>query len=199
MEQQDFFKSNRRKSYGGETIGVRKKARPLDNKKLHHIVMRSQFAVGRHSFKSAHHQMRLKKLIFDKAKLYYVSIAEFSNVGNHFHLLVKFQKRHLVQNFFRVVLGLIARIVVGAQKGKKFGKFWDGLVFTRVVSKGRDEARIFDYLTANNIQAEVGDKARHDFERRQKMLWKLWFTRVGQVSRPQRRNVDCQDQMNFSV
>ncbi len=146
--------------------------RPLDKKRLHHVILKSQHAKGDRSFKKFDMQIKYKNLIYSKAKRYGVRIAAFSNVGNHFHLLIRFQDRALIKTFFKVVAGLIARLAAGAQKGKRFGRFWDSVLFTRIVSQGRDEARMFDYLEANLIQAHFGKQARSHFEFICKEYWK---------------------------
>ncbi len=199
MKQQEFFKRNNRKSHGGTAAGKRKTARPLDPKRLHHVVMRSQHAVNKLSFKSLYYQTQLKDLIFEKAKVYGVRIAEFSNVGTHFHLLLKFQNRPMIQNFLRVVLGLIARIVSKAQKGKKFGKFWDALVFTRIISKGRDEARMYEYLVCNQIQAVYGMEARLAYQLRRKEIWKFWSKKGGSKSARREPLETFSSQLQFSL
>ncbi len=173
MKQQPLFKFKSLKSHGGVVSkGKRKSTRPLNKKRLHHVVMKSQYAKGVYSFKNSSHRQKLERLIYNKAKIYGVRISEFANVGNHFHLLIRFQSVHLLKNFLKVTLGLIARIVSKAQKGRKFGRFWDGLVFTRIVSKGIDEARVVDYLSANIIESELGNFFRYLFEEEQKKYWK---------------------------
>ncbi len=172
MKQQNLFVFKNTKSYGGKVnLGKRKESRPLNKNRLLHVVARSEHARGVKSFKNFHHKQQIQKLIYDKAHRYGVRIAEFANVGNHFHLLIRFQAIHLLKTFFKVTLGLIARLVTKAQKGKKFGRFWDGLVFTRVVSKGKDEARIFDYIIANQIESESGSVSRQEFQARKKEQW----------------------------
>ncbi len=170
MKQLELIKFSNAKSYGGNSK-KRKTARPIHNKRLHHVVMKSQLATGRLSFKNICHRQQLENLIYEKAHRYGIRIAEFVNVGNHFHLLIRFNKPHLLKTFFRVTLGLIARIVTKAQKGNKFGRFWDGVVFTRIVSQGLDEARIFDYLMANRLESAISIEFRKMFEERRRAYW----------------------------
>ncbi len=171
MKQLLLFPISNSKTYGGEMSGRRKTMRPLDKKCLHHVILKSQHAKGEKSFKKFDMQMKYKNLIYSKAKKYGVRIAAYANVGNHFHLLIRFQDRNLIKTFFRVVAGVIARLAIGAQKGKRFGRFWDSVLFTRIVSKGRDEIRMFDYLEANLIQAHFGKAARKHFESICKEYW----------------------------
>ncbi len=175
MKQLPLFSLSKSKSYGGQMKGRRKTARPLDKKRLHHVILKSQYAKGGRSFKKFDMQIKYKNLIYSKAKKYGIRIAAYSNVGNHFHLLIRFQDRNLIKTFFRVVAGVIARLAVGAQKGKRFGRFWDSVIFSRIVSKGRDEIRMFDYLEANLIQSHFGKAARKHFESICKEYWKEFF------------------------
>ncbi len=175
MKQLSFFNLSNRKNYGGEMKGRRKTMRPLDKKRLHHVILKSRHAKGDRSFKKFDMQIQYKNLIYSKAKKYGVRIAAYSNVGNHFHLLIKFQDRNLIKTFFKVIAGVIARLAVGAQKGKRFGRFWDSVLFTRIISKGRDELRIFDYVEANLIEAHFGKAARKHFEMICKEYWKDLF------------------------
>ncbi len=173
MKQYKLFKFNTSKSHGGAvTSGKRKTARPLNKKRLHHIVMKSNLAKGRYSFKSLRHRQKIETLIHRKAQIYGIRIAEYSNVGNHLHLVVRFQCPYLFKNFLKVTMGLIARIVTHAKKGKQFGRFWDGLVFSRIISPGRDQARIFEYIAANVIESEIGNFFRRQYELECERKWK---------------------------
>ncbi len=173
MKQLSLFEFKSKTSHGGKiNFGRRKCARPLDKNRIQHVVMRSQHAKGERSFRNFKLKVELENLIRDKAQRYGIRIAELSNVGNHFHILIRFQNRQLLKTFFKVTMGLIARLVTKAQKGKPFGRFWDGIVFTRIVSKGRDEARMRDYLYANKIEAEEGGYSRNRFESETKKFWR---------------------------
>ena len=77
---------------------------------------------------------RIESLIEQNARHYGIKVFRFVNVGNHLHLLVKFQDRSGIQNFLRIVTGKIALWITQAKKGNKKGKFWDHLCFTRVIS-----------------------------------------------------------------
>ncbi len=178
MKQLPLFNLSKQKSYGGQMKGRRKTVRPLDKKRLHHVILKSQHAKGDQSFKKFDMQIKYKNLIFSKAKKYGVGIAAYSNVSNHFHLIIRFQDRALVKTFFRVVAGVIARITVRAKKGKRFGRFWDSVLFTRIITKGRDVTRMFDYLEANLIQAHFGKAARKHFEKSCKEYWRDFFKKT---------------------
>ncbi|MCC7403608.1 MAG: hypothetical protein IT288_04340, partial [Bdellovibrionales bacterium] len=55
---------------------------------------------------------------------------------------------------------LIARTLTGARRGKKFGKFWQGQAFTRVLVSRREELNLFGYIKANQIEGHESKAAR---------------------------------------
>jgi hypothetical protein len=58
------------------------------------------------------------------------------------------------------VTTLIARKVTGACRGNKFGRFWQGLAFTRVLKSYTEELNLKGYFHANRNEAEYGPAAR---------------------------------------
>jgi len=93
-------------------------------------------------------------------------LADGANVGNHLHLKIKIQNRESFQKFLKAVTCLIARKITGAKKGYKFGRFWQGLAFTRVLTSSLEELNLKGYIKANRIQAEKGELAREKFLRK---------------------------------
>lgn len=166
--QRDFFENDRelhpaRLAHGGElAVRKRKIIRPLDPRRPVHITMRSSKARGRYNFRN--HQLAVKRIIERAATHANVKIHEFANVGNHLHLLISFKKRESAQRFMREVAGLIARAVTGARKGKPFGKFWDLLAHSRVVTGLRDLKYVLDYVFKNQIEGSFGVSARKSIE-----------------------------------
>ena len=169
MHQKSFFDSKsefskHRIAYGGVTKGKRKVFRPLDRKRPLHISVKSSHAVGKRSI--VFNKLKVAELIEAKAKKYQIKIHGLELMKNHIHLAVSFKSRELVQKFMRVVFGLIARLLTGARKGKAFGKrFWDQLVFTRIVNGRRDFSRLMDYFFKNEIEREYGYAEREEIER----------------------------------
>jgi hypothetical protein len=60
-------------------------------------------------------------------------------IGNHFHLKLKIINRKNFGKYLKSVTSLIARSVTGAKKGKPFGRFWQGLAYTRVLKTALEE------------------------------------------------------------
>lgn len=96
-----------------------------------------------------------------------VKIYRVANAGNHLHLLVRFTKRHALQSFLRGATGLIARKMMGRERGPAQGpnasgpdqtkvpnatRFWTQRPFTRIISWGRDFDSTLAYLKLNTLE-----------------------------------------------
>lgn len=165
--QKDFFSKRsdfapRRHTHGGvDSTGRRKLHRPLDRKRPLHLVMKSSHAKERLSLLSPQNKAAVAKIFARRAQQFGVTIHRLENMGNHVHAIVTFKRKEEFQNFLRTVSALIARKVTGARKGKPFGKrFWDQLVFTRVVYGRRAMMALGNYLEKNEIEREVNWLAR---------------------------------------
>ncbi len=86
-------------------------------------------------------------------------------MGNHIHLKVRFKDANRMKQFLKSFSGNLARKITGAKKGNKFGKFWDGLAYTRVLTSKLEELGIKGYFEGNHIQRELGYKEREQYLR----------------------------------
>ena len=145
-----------RKDFGGSLLkkSHAKSARPLSTKEAMHIVLRSSVARGPLSMLKKETARKIAKALQAQAKQFHVKIYEFANVGNHLHLLVKASHRDLFKSFLRAISGLIARIVLGAERGQaKNLKFWDQRPFTRIVAWKKDFVGVKKYVIQNFNEA----------------------------------------------
>jgi REP element-mobilizing transposase RayT len=147
-------------SHGGDlALGKRKIRRPIDPKQALHVVLRSSKARGAFSMLHAKNSEHIQQLTRKLSQRWGVQLYRYANVGNHIHLLVKVPSRAIWQHFIRELTGGIALIVTGAKKGlglerNETGRgFWDRLVFTRIVSFGRDFNGVMKYLIKNLFEA----------------------------------------------
>lgn len=164
LEQSSLLKLSRELRHGGCIgKGRRKGARPLERRKLIHLVMRSKKARGKYSLKGLQREQQIHSLVYQQATRYGVRIASFANVGNHLHILLRFQSRHLFQNWLKLITGKIARLVTQARKGQAFGRFWDGLAFTRLIKSRTDGERVLSYVMANSFEGEFNKWVRDLF------------------------------------
>lgn len=148
---------------GANTRGRRKTERPLDRKKWIHLVLKSDKAKGRLSLLHAKNHPYVEQTLKQKAKRYGVRLAEVVNVGSHLHLKLKITTRSTFQNFLRSTTTLIARHVTGARRGTRFGRFWQGLAFTRVLRTSLEELNLRGYLEANRREAAHTHAAREAY------------------------------------
>ncbi len=161
-----FDKSIIRKRYGRtqhgglKTKGHRKLERPLSTKQWIHLILKSDKAKGPLSFLTPKNKRIVQSVIREKSKKFGVKIADGANVGDHIHLKIKIQNRESFQKFLKSITCLIARKITGAKRGKKFGRFWQGLAFTRVLTSSLEELNLKGYIKANRIEARLGEQAR---------------------------------------
>lgn len=146
-------------SFGGISLKKRRKtARPLIEGLVHHVVFKSSRATGKLSFYT--HKRLVQNLLKDRSKKFYIEILDFVNMGNHLHLKVRFKDKKRFQNFLRTFSAILARKITGAHRSNAFGKFWDGLAFTRILTSKLEELGLKGYFEGNHRQRELGYQDR---------------------------------------
>jgi REP element-mobilizing transposase RayT len=157
-----FNRNTKKSAHGGEhTLGKRKGSRPFDPKQAIHVVLRSSQARGALSMLHPSHCNHIERLVNQLKLRWGIAVYRYANVGNHLHLLIRAKSRANWQGFIRELSGRIAMIVTGARKGNALLRsktagpesakrgFWDYLVFTRLVSFGRDFKNVARYVATN--------------------------------------------------
>ncbi len=166
------------KQFGGALLkGNPKEKRPLTLKTPLHLVLKSQKAFGPSSMLAKAHAKKIDQLVRKQASACGVKIYHFVNVGNHLHLVVRLQDRRLYRVFIRAVSGLIARQVLGTERGPQAEaqqpssdveviteensetktqktQFWVARPFTRLVTWGADYKGLTGYMKKNQAQAD---------------------------------------------
>lgn len=145
---------------GAKKTGKRKGKRPLIPKKWTHVIFKSSRAYGRWSLLHKSHRKVIEALLYREAQRRHIDLKELVNMGNHLHMKLKFFDKELMKNFLKIAPALIARRVTGAQRGQKRGRFWQGLVFTRILSSQFEELGIRNYFLANQVERDISTKAR---------------------------------------
>ncbi len=131
-----------------------REARPLSAKRPLHLVMRSSRARGALSFLHPVRERRIRNLVREQARRHGLKVYRYANSGNHLHLLVLTPSRKAYLSFIRALSGLIARLTLGAERGRpRSEKFWDARPFTRIVEWGRAFRRALRYLLQNEHEA----------------------------------------------
>jgi REP element-mobilizing transposase RayT len=138
----------------------------MDPKQALHVTLKSSKARGALSMLHPKHCNSIESFVRKTAEKWGVRIYRYANVGNHLHLLIKARSRPTWKSFAKELSGGIAQIVTGAQKGRALQRtqddslpesakrgFWDGLIFTRIVSFGHDFKGVAEYLIKNLFEA----------------------------------------------
>lgn len=180
VSKKEWTRLNRRTHGGADTIGRRKEFRPISSKRSMHLVLKSDRASGRYSMLSARNQIFIRSLVYAKARKFGVKLVSFVNVGNHLHLSIRPRNRQAFQSFLRSITNLISRFVTGARRGKPFGKFWQGLAYTRVLSSRLEELQLFGYIEANRLEAVRSRSAREAWLNR----WNQYISQLRNPTRP---------------
>ena len=167
MEQTDLFKNPRRNWHGGtRSKGKRKTARPLARGKWVHVTLKAPRARGKWSLLSPSNKFEVERIVRRQARKWGVTVSDFVNMGNHLHIKSRFQYRQGFQNFLRSATALIARKVTKARRGRKVGRFWQGLAHTRILTSSLEILGLRGYFEANRLEATKGSKAREAYLRK---------------------------------
>ena len=161
-----YYRRNKACFGGNIYAGNPKRKRPFLSNQALHLVLRSSFARGRNSMLEDRHRNTIKWLVRRQAKRFGVVIYRYSNNGNHLHILVKpSRERPEFQAFLRAVSGLIARLVLKAERGKaKRIKFWNARPFSRIVAWGKAFARCAHYIERNILEAFGFDELNDELD-----------------------------------
>ncbi len=101
-------------------------------------------------------------LLRKAATAHSITIFRFQNVGNHLHLLIKTRRRSRpeakrdLQRFLKQFAGEVAFRVTEAIQGEP-KSYWEKLVYSRIVSCGRDYTRVSAYFLKNFLEAESSE------------------------------------------
>lgn len=141
-------------AHGGHIrVGRRKVARTIVASCPMHLVFRASGARGERSFLHKRHKGVIHLILLDLVERYGIKLYRYENVGNHLHLLIKGRSREEIRSFLRVFPQRIMFLITGAKKGNPQGRFFDSIVYSRVVSWGREFKIIKDYLWKNAMEA----------------------------------------------
>jgi REP element-mobilizing transposase RayT len=118
------------------------------------LVLKSSLAVGERSFLRKNRARQIEALVFRLGRESGVRVYRYANSGNHLHLLLRPSSRQAFKLYVRALSGLIARMVLGAERGSAQGlKFWDARPFSRIVEWGRDFKNLGFYILQNTLEA----------------------------------------------
>lgn len=132
----------------------RKTARPFSSQHAMHVVMRSDVARGDFSLLRKETRSWLRLYLPRVARQFSVKLYSNSNNGNHIHLVIRASDKKQFASFLRVLSGMIARKVLGAERGREKGiKFWSSRPYSRLVTWGREFWSVLRYVERNILEA----------------------------------------------
>jgi REP element-mobilizing transposase RayT len=153
-------------SFGGLSLRRRRKTkRPLIEGRWTHLIFKSSRAHGDWSLLKRYNRFFADQLLKQVSRRFYVQIraGSFVNMGNHLHLVVRFNDRKRFGQFLKSFSAQLARRVTGARRGQPKGRFWDGIPFTRVLRTSIEELQIRGYLRANLIERTLSRSEREEY------------------------------------
>jgi hypothetical protein len=140
--------------HGGETrVGKRKIARPFTPKKAMHLTFRSSKATGDWSFLHRRNKLAVHLYFVELLEKWQGTHYNYANVGNHLHAVVRFKSRRQFRAFLREFTQKVMFQVTKARKGAPQGRFFDQIVYSRVVEWGKAFKTLKDYLWKNKLEA----------------------------------------------
>lgn len=167
MRQKSFFPPLRRDHGGSLSENARRDRRPLSTKQALHVTLRSDLATGERALLRHKHLVRL--VLLKAQRLFNIRVYEYAVGGNHLHCLVRGRSRIELQNFFRVFAGHLAQQILAScplshnedqkqqatQKGcrKNRRRFWALLIYSRIVTWGREFIHVRKYIVQNTLEA----------------------------------------------
>jgi REP element-mobilizing transposase RayT len=175
------LKCIKKNTHGGVSLKKRRKtARPLIPGAITHVVLKSSKARGDLCFYK--NKRIVHSLLKERAQKFFVEIIDYVNMGNHLHIKARFKDRKRFQNFLRTFSGLLARKLTKAHRGTKFGRFWDGLAYTRVLLSKIEELGLRIYFEGNHRQRELGYDQRTQYLKSwNQYLYRLRATRAAKT------------------
>lgn len=148
-----------KKPFGGSHLkGNPKTIRPFSSQVSMHVVLRVRDARGMRSLLA--HGRRVEEIVGKQARQSYVRLYDMANAGNHLHLHVRARAKVQLTAFLRAIGGLIAREVIGTERGKARNGKLNAFGTDRVNSEQKEEnfwqGRPFSGLVPGEIFKKMG-------------------------------------------
>ncbi len=88
-----------------------------------------------------------------KAAYFGIRLHHYAILNGHLHFLLQAGHREALSGFLRVISGVIARRVLGAEKGRPKGaRMWEGRPYSRVLTWGREFKNVLAYIQRNALE-----------------------------------------------
>lgn len=150
-------KWSRKLSFGGlqKAKGNPRGARPISTRSPMHLVLKSNWAQGRYSFLGK--MKALESLCRRIGSRTAVKLYDLAIAANHLHLIIRPKSIHAYRAFVRALSGLIPRLMMNAQRGRRLKDLLRRLRSERAVqSRGEFpvkslKARLEELPTSNSF------------------------------------------------
>ncbi len=146
MRQFKLFDEKIPLKFGGELLaGKRKSKRPLCSKRPIHLVLHSEEALKRGSFRK--YESSLLKLWNHQIQKYGLTLYKISVNSNHIHAVIKIPDRRSYMIFIKSLTSKIVKLLNGSKN------FFTYRPFTRILSWGREFRAVLNYVKQNILEA----------------------------------------------
>lgn len=154
-KQCDIFSTTKTKPFfGGSSLTSNPKtARPISTKDIMHVVLKSEKAKGPLCFTTR--ERLILNLIRNLAAKLGVQVNDAVVMSNHIHLSLRVYQRRAFKAYMRSLPGLIARLVLKAEKGRASAlkNFFVGRPFSRIVALGYKSFKALrEYFELNRLE-----------------------------------------------
>ena len=141
--------------FGGSLLkGNARIARPISTQKPVHVVMKSRLAKGEKSFSRMKRAKQIEQVVKKIAYENDIKMQRFANGGDHLHFVLKTPSRKSFNSFLRAISGLIARISLGAERGKPVDKqFWESKPYSKILDTEDELKRVYSQVMQKKPEA----------------------------------------------
>ncbi len=123
--------------------------RPFSSSNALHITLRTKIG----GLRSKPILQWLKTFIPAKGAYFGIRIYHWAILNGHLHLLLQARDKTALSGFLRVISGVIARRILGAEKGNPKGtKLWESRPYSRVLTWGREFKNVLAYIERNALE-----------------------------------------------
>ncbi len=160
------------KFFGGRFLHEKRRGRrPLSTREPIHLIMRSSWAKGAHSFTRPQNKMFIESLTHTLAQKYGVRIYRKAIVGNHLHFILRIHNRETYKSFVRVLSGKIASHIMN---GESFATF-----IGKIGGEGYPQALSAGDGAAKSHYTGEGSTRAHETQGKGQRFWQFRpFSRV---------------------
>lgn len=131
-----------------------KTARAISTTRPMHLVLSTSENYGRFPLRKAAVLNKVNSIVQKLCDLYGIKLYEYSNNGNHMHLVIYFKNRYVFKPFIRRLTAQISYLICGGSKINALAeKLFTKRPWSRVVEWQRGYKAVKDYVLMNYLEA----------------------------------------------